>query len=927
MSSAFVGRRAELERLEVIWADACAANPHLVLLEGAGGAGKTALARYFMAALVTSRQVQVTGDEAESVLPFALHDQILSQLRAHVLGSGLLSDAPAHGARPTERDAFVEGALLLQYLESACRENAVIILIDDAHLGDGASLTALTFALRRFRRGRLLVLLAARPEVLSTHPLTARPEALPTLPRGLYRLVDTVGERIELGGLSRSEVRSLAQATGFGSLSERAAERLREHADGLPLHLSALLRDLTPTQAEQLDKPLPAPRSLSLLVLGALGEASREAQSLAQAAAVLGPRPYLHLAAQLAATEDTLLAVDDLQRLGIADLVEDDCDRRLLWAHPLVRAAIYDDVRASRRAELHRRAAELTQGEESLHHRVRATGTNPAPELVADLVALSQRLRALPAYRSAAEALLDAHRVSLPGPERQDLLLAAVDLLLLDGDLARANRYADALTALPDTARRLQLQARMLWLAGGHDEADAVARTAWSVGESLDPRGRDEVAAMLAQMCIMRGDGSGAVEWAERALRSSLLSPELAETTMAAAAIASALVGRLGDGLAMLPEGSSAAARYQPLMGARGMLRLWSDEPSGAKEDLRAGMPVAATTTGGGPYRLVFHLYLAEAEYRCGNWDACQTLADQGAALIEDLGQVWLTTFGHAVAALVPTGRGEWGAATAHVAAALQAAAELGDHPSRSYADNAAVHLAYCRDDTTGVISAASWLVANAGSHHEPGFFGWAAEHAAALLKMGRTAEAEARLVEMETLARDRGRDSVLAAVARLRAESAAARRDATRARSLFEQAEQLGAGTVDALEGAVLQGSYGRFLRRRGERRSALDRLQDAHRRFAALGATPFLQRVERELAACGSPAPAPLPGHPGLTPQEWSVAQLVCAGLTNQQVADQLVLSVKTVAYHLSHVYLKVGVRSRTELTVRLSGQQLSS
>lgn len=776
-------------------------------------------------------------------------------------------------------------------------------------------MSALTFALRRMRRARLLVL------------LTARPESIPALPRGLRQLLDSEGERIELGGLCRSEIRQLAEATGFGPLSERAAERLLEHTDGNPLHVSALLRDLTPEQAEQFDRPLPAPRSLALLVLGALGDASSDARRLAQATAVLGLRPYLHLAGRLAGVEDPLAAVDDLQRVGIAELETDDCDRRVAMAHPLVRAAIYNDLAAVHRADLHQRAAALTRGDESLRHRVQATRSSPAPELVADLVALSDRYRLQQAYGSAAEALLDAYRVSVPGPDRTDLLLAAVDLLLLDGDLARANRYAKALAELPESARRLQVQARMLWLAGRHDDADALARAAWSVGEGLHHQGRDDVAAMLAQMCIMRGDGAGAVQWAQRALGSSLLAPEMAETTLSAAAIASALVGRLEDGLAMLPDDSSAAGGYQPLLGARGMLRLWSDDPSGARQDLRAGMPVSATTIGGGPYRLVFHLYLAEAEYRCGNWDACQALADQGVALVEDLGQVWLTTFGHAVAAMVPSGRGEWATAAAHVAAAQQSARELGDNPSRSYADNAAVHLASCRGDAAGVVVAASWLVANKGSHHEPGFFTWPAELVAALVELGRTGEAEARLADMETLARDRGRGSVLAAVARLRAESAGVRRDSARARALFERAEQLGADASDALERAVLQASYGRFLRRRGERRSAQERLHDAQQRFVALGAKPFVQRLERELAACGFTTTNVSSGHPELTPQEWTVAQLVCAGLTNQQVADQLVVSVKTVAYHLSHVYLKVGVRSRTELTVRLSGQQLTS
>jgi DNA-binding CsgD family transcriptional regulator len=56
------------------------------------------------------------------------------------------------------------------------------------------------------------------------------------------------------------------------------------------------------------------------------------------------------------------------------------------------------------------------------------------------------------------------------------------------------------------------------------------------------------------------------------------------------------------------------------------------------------------------------------------------------------------------------------------------------------------------------------------------------------------------------------------------------------------------------------------------------------------------------------------------GLTPAERRVADLVAKGLTNREVAATLFLSERTVATHLSHIYAKLGVRSRTELARRL-------
>jgi DNA-binding NarL/FixJ family response regulator len=74
--------------------------------------------------------------------------------------------------------------------------------------------------------------------------------------------------------------------------------------------------------------------------------------------------------------------------------------------------------------------------------------------------------------------------------------------------------------------------------------------------------------------------------------------------------------------------------------------------------------------------------------------------------------------------------------------------------------------------------------------------------------------------------------------------------------------------------------------------------------------------------MSACGlAPTHPPATVRPHLTPQELAVARLVAGGLTNQQVARELVVSVKTVEYHLSHVYAKLGVNSRLHLGSRLA------
>ena len=319
---------------------------------------------------------------------------------------------------------------------------------------------------------------------------------------------------------------------------------------------------------------------------------------------------------------------------------------------------------------------------------------------------------------------------------------------------------------------------------------------------------------------------------------------------------------------------------------------------------------------------------MAETEYRRGDWDAGATLAEQAVTLVQDTEQVWLLAFAHAVAVFVPAAQGRWEQAEAHLAACRQAARTLGDQPSRAYADNAAVHLSLCRGDAAGVVAAARDLLGDPpGGSHDSGIFSWATHHATALVELGCLDEAAVALDSLTSAARQGQHGPRLARLARVRGQLAAARRQPDQARAAFNEALRLGEGTVDALEAAMSHAAYGRFLRRRGERRAAVEQLTHAESLLTTLQAEPFLRRCRAELTACGHPVGphAPVTHHVGvetLTPQELAVANLVCAGQTNREAAQELVLSVKTIGYHLGHVYAKLGVRSRTELVARLGG-----
>lgn len=118
--------------------------------------------------------------------------------------------------------------------------------------------------------------------------------------------------------------------------------------------------------------------------------------------------------------------------------------------------------------------------------------------------------------------------------------------------------------------------------------------------------------------------------------------------------------------------------------------------------------------------------------------------------------------------------------------------------------------------------------------------------------------------------------------------------------------------------------------MRRAGKRRLASSVLRAARDLYEMLGAHTYVQRCDRKLKATGvDQGPGPDPADPvlaavqrervQLTPQETAVAELVAGGSTNKEVASQLFIAEKTVQYHLTRIYTKFGIRSRSELAAR--------
>jgi DNA-binding NarL/FixJ family response regulator len=114
----------------------------------------------------------------------------------------------------------------------------------------------------------------------------------------------------------------------------------------------------------------------------------------------------------------------------------------------------------------------------------------------------------------------------------------------------------------------------------------------------------------------------------------------------------------------------------------------------------------------------------------------------------------------------------------------------------------------------------------------------------------------------------------------------------------------------------------YGEWLRRESRRLDAREQLRTAHEMFASMGAEAFADRARRELLATGEIVRKRTEGTRGeLTAQEAQVARLARDGLSNTEIGMRLFISPRTVQYHLRKVFIKLGIRSRTQLDRVLS------
>jgi DNA-binding CsgD family transcriptional regulator len=925
-----VGRGRELAALDAVLGSLAAGSGGALLFEAHGGLGKSCLVREAIGRgraaglqVLTARAVAPEQD-----FPYGVAVQLFERglpapgtpaWVAHFAGAPsvvepLFTGEPAAGQERTPY-AMLHGLFWLAV--NLAHERPTLLCVDDAHLADEGSLRFLSHLARRLEEVPIALVAAARPAV-------PREDAALTELRG-----ELAPQRHVLAPLPVSDVGEIVRHR-IPHADERLVGICADVTRGNPFYVHEMLRALAaepPAGAAELGDRLREVgfATLSRAALLRLGRLGADAIALARALAVLGDGTQLRHAAHLA-------ELDYARAARAADLLAAEqilaAEDPLAFAHPLIGQAIEAELPVRQRGQAQLRAARLLDRD------------------------------------GAAPALVAAHLLLAPAagdPWVVEVLRASARQAQLQGLPAVAARELDrALVEPPPQALRAQvlLELGTAELAAARESAVKHLEEAAQLMHGVD---RVVAQRRLARALAARGD---------RIAASSVLEQALDDPATADRALHE---GLLGDYLVN--------AVFEPGIRQRAFVRtahLKKSVPQGDTPAERAVLAALALRSAQDAEHAAHSLALARRAWRDGALLAEQGVEGPGWTMVvgalhlcDELGlaaRVAARVLDDArrAGSVDAFARASYARAMIHFDQGLLAEAEADleqvrlaarDGISR-YAVNAealramalvarndvagAAALLATQPETTGMerawllfargwvqlalnrapealllfLRTGSWISDELAAEHT--VLPWRAAAGRAALAVGdlararKLAEPLVELGERAGLPLVRGRGLRLLGL--LDDEPAGI--------GLLHTAAELYEAAGARLEHAATLVDLGAKLRRSGERVQARRPLRDGLDRAVRLGAHRLADRARAELAAAGGrPRREASSGPAALTPSELRVVRLAADGLSNAQIAQSLFVTPKTVEFHLSNAYQKLGITNRAGLAAALA------
>ncbi|MET7951653.1 LuxR family transcriptional regulator [Micromonospora sp. NPDC005324] len=865
------GRVPEQDRIAAMLAQAQAGLSAALVLRGGPGIGKTALLDWAAALAPPAggplRVLRVSAVEFEAELPFAGLSQLLRpgldhldrlpepQRRALACAFGLGGGAPA--------DRLLVGLAVLSLLAALAEDGPLLCLVDDAHWLDTVSAEALLFAARRLHAEGVVMIFAARDGVFAT-------PGLPELTVGVLPPAEAVlllDPQLSPG----MRMRVLGEAQGNPLALIELPRVLQVDDAGGPLPLTDRLQAAFNGQVDRL------PAATRVLLLVAAVEDTADLNMLLRAAALLRGGPA------------------DLRLAEEARLIE-ITGRRLRFRHPLVRAAVHAAATYGQRLAVHRALARVLTAPETADRRawhLAASSVGPDEQTAAALERTAEQARGRSGYRAALAAFERAAELSGDEAAKARRLLLAAESGIQSGHLADAVRLAERAAGLVNEPT---FHAQVAWVKGHAWFWQGGYQTAYDLmtrGATLDPARRDAllVAAFHPAWYLGKPHLDACLD-------------QLATLDHPVARYQVAAVRGRPLPMAEITAEVSAEPRDRVQLCGLGFVAGQDAETY----ELASGLVARCRAQGILGILPTLLFFLAEAELFHGRHRDAEVSLDEAVRVARDGDQpLWVSQL-QAVQAILAAIAGDEPRCRELTASALNGAAAGAEPAGRAWTLWALGLLDLSQGRAEAAVASLAALQENPYAHQ-----------VCAYRSVPDLVEAAVRAGLAEQAQQAYGRFAAWSK----RLDQPWAQSLAYRCRALlggdeqdYQLALKIGGRPFEQARTELL---YGEWLRRARRRTDARVQLLRALHTFDQLGAAPWAARARGELEATGLRALQPTTSAAAdLTPQELQIARLAREGLSNRDIATQLFLSPKTVAYHLYKAYPKLGVTSRAELTV---------
>jgi ATP/maltotriose-dependent transcriptional regulator MalT len=916
-----MGREAEVAVLADFLADG-QFTPQVLVLDGEPGIGKTTL---FEAAVAEARErgfavFSCRPAGAETAFSFAALADLLNPVlpegldrlpppQRRALAAALLLDE-VDGSAPDERAiAFAVVQLLREHVGGP-----LLVGVDDVQWLDAASAAVLSFALRRFAAAPAAILVARRSSGEEAAPL------------GLDRAFPDERLRwLRLGALSVGATHRLLRERLGVSFPRPTLVRLHDTSGGNPFYALELGRALQQSGGRAgAGERLTVPTSLTELVSARLAALPEAVRGVLEPVALLSD-PTVSIVEAVASRPARVL--ERLRAAEAAAIVELRGER-VRFSHPLLAGRVEAELEPRRRRLLHRRLAEVVAAPEQRARHLALGATVPSARVADELETASAIAASRGASGAAAE--LAELSVSLTPADRGDAVrrrrqFLAADYHYASGDAERS---------------RVILEPLVEQLAAGVERADVLRRLGERSYDDLekserlleqafveaepDPRLRAEIATARVFTAFHRHGPAAAVRLAresEQVVEESgdliLLAIFLAQRSLAELYAEGVPPGVLERALE-LEELVGPLPTFTTPTRVEGMRLMYADRHEPAREALRRAHAVGVAR-GDEPTQTNALLHLAVLECRAGDWSRADEYAEELLEGGEQRGLEFQGGLSLWIRGLVDAYLGRLDQAHAR---AIEGISRSGEEDQHRFLERNLALLGLIDISVGDYVAAAERLsplvrrLQERGTR-EPSHYPARELAIEALVAVGDLDEARVQLGWLEAAGRRLGTPWPLAMAGRCSGLLRAAEGDFEAALVSCEQALAVHERMPVPFERARTLLIYGTILRRVKRRKAAREAIEEAASIFEALPAPVWADNARAELARIGGRAPA----GSGLTEGERRIAEVVAAGKSNKETAAALFLSVHTVEDALTRVYRKLGVRSRTELSRRLS------